>query len=138
MNYLRQLFENTELFSIRDTTGKIVSEGVNNILIICNGTNEEKNLLAKILGSVKLNLSDVVLVNSENAVAFHRLKRAGFKKLLLLGATPSEIGLNIIYSNYTPIYFQDVQILASESLALLEKTKSSKDLLWKALRKMFP
>ncbi len=110
-----------------------------NVLIICSGnlTGEEKIFLGKVLGSVKLNLSDVALVSLENAPAFRQLKKAGFSKLLLFGVSPSDVGLNIAHSNYRSVDLQGAQILAGESLSALEASETSKALLWKALKKMF-
>lgn len=142
MNYIQRLFENAEVFSLKENTGESAFEGnsLSGILIICSGsiTDEEKFFLDKILTSVKLKLNEVMLMQSENASAFHRMKAAlGFKKLILFGVAPREIGLNTACSMYVPSDFQDTQILASESLSVLEESATSKTLLWKALKKMF-
>jgi len=132
-----------ELFSLKEPkANKINFEGENSkhVLIICNTsiTTKENIFLGKIFGSVKLDLSDMALMNSENSPTFHELRTGiNFKKMVLFGTTPPEIGLNVNYAAYRPIYFQDIEILISESLVRLEGNEGSKTLLWNALKKMF-
>ena len=144
MDQIQQLFEDIDLYSVNEgVDGEIAIEGENSkhVLVICDTRLKpgEKNFLCSILASVKLDLaSNVALLNSKDALTFHRLKKdINFNKLILLGTIPSEIGLNISYTNYTSIFFQNTEILVGESLADLEGNESSKKLLWQALKKMF-
>jgi hypothetical protein len=91
-------------------------------------SSEEKNLLAKILGSVKLDLASVQII-SRTAVSLQALPSLHASKVLIFGSVADEIKL---YENTTA---QSFSVIRADDLARLDDVK--KKSLWLALKQMF-
>jgi len=140
---MKSLFEDIEVYSVKErSTEKISFEGSNKrqVLLICPAslTADQRALLSRILSAVKLELNDVALLHSDSLPPYRQLEaEMDFRKMILFGIAPAQLSLNISCPEYTPVNFQGVEILVSESLMHLEGNSHSKDMLWKALKKMF-
>lgn len=89
---------------------------------------EEKALLAKILGSVKVDISSVRIITRE-AIAMADISRLSSSKVLVFGSDSPDIKP---YENQPA---QGFSVIKADDLSLLDDAK--KKSLWLALRNMF-
>lgn len=119
--------------------------GENNkyILILVNYKNyqympdNEKILLEKILKSLKLDYSDVAVLNLYHYpnISFDKLKKYfGCNKLFLFGVLPESINISTLMVYHT-LEYNDTKILYSDDLSEVAKNQESKLKLWNALKK---
>lgn len=60
-------------------------------------------------------------------------RRYTFDKMLLLGVSPDELGLHIVYRLYQPITWHNVSIICSVGLSEMGKFQDEKRKLWSSL-----
>jgi DNA polymerase III psi subunit len=89
---------------------------------------EEKTLLAKILGSVKLDVASVRIVNREK-ITHPEMAQLASQKVLIFGAETPDI------KPYENQQAQGFTVIKADDLSGLDDTK--KKSLWLALRNMF-
>jgi hypothetical protein len=112
-----------DLYSIPASVVVVLAQPWHNIL------EADKALLAKILGSVKINI-DSVVVTTQEQVSLNSLMRLKAEKVLVFGGNGlTEIKL------YENVNANGMQIIKADALhALTDVTKKS---LWMALKQMF-
>lgn len=112
--------------------------------IICHEfdlTDENKALLENILKAIKLEAKDFYLcclkenerLESQKAVSITEAKY-----VISFGVHPKYIGMNILPSMYKALHFNQYSVLFSDLLSVLQKDKSKKTTLWKALQECIP
>jgi len=112
--------------------------------IVCHDydlSDENKALLENILKAIKLEAKDFYLcclkenerLESRKAVAMTHAKY-----LISFGVHPKFIGMNINPSLYKTMHFNQYSVLFSDLLVVLQKDKSKKTILWKALQECIP
>ena len=92
-------------------------------------TEEERTLLSKILGSVKLSLSAVKILQRDHADV-NDLGTLNSRKIISFG-----VDVNPVQKRYEYVPIDGVHVIVSDSLADLDDTRKKQ--LWIALRQMF-
>jgi hypothetical protein len=119
------------------------TDSLEDVVVIVNSINSiQKDLLLKIISSVKLSFEHISLIDvSSNTLSFSELiKKSKHPKLRIIsfGVEMSEIGLEISVSNYQLKVEKNLSFLLIDSLqAIYENKKDEKRLLWVVLKQMF-
>ncbi|MDJ1500063.1 hypothetical protein [Xanthocytophaga agilis] len=117
----------------------------NQVVIIYNNIQgnflipEDKDLLGKILSSVKLRLEDVDLVNAntQRDTLIEILKDKVVNQIISFGIEFRELDIQIPLEAYKTASVEGVDILLVDSLFELQLNTDKKKLLWKCLQTMF-
>ncbi|WP_314000622.1 hypothetical protein [Xanthocytophaga flava] len=117
----------------------------NQVVIIYNNIKgnflipEDKDLLSKILSSVKLCLEDVDLVNAntQRDILIEILKDKVVNQIISFGIEFRELDIQIPLEAYKTASVEGVDILLVDSLFELQLNTDKKKLLWKCLQTMF-
>ena len=102
-------------------------------------TDTEYAFLTSVLNACKLNIADVAIVNflREKKVYSEWASILDTQSTLLFGVSPIDFGLPINFPHYQVQQFSKSTYIAAPSLAMIEKDKDSKKLLWFSLKKHF-
>jgi hypothetical protein len=95
----------------------------------CDITDEEKVLLNKILGSVKLSLATVIVQHRQDA-SVNDLLPFNIQRLISFGVTVSPV-----QKQYEYVPLDGLQIIVADGLSELDDSRKKN--LWLALRQMF-
>jgi hypothetical protein len=123
LSSLSQFLYQEDLYSIPAPVLVVVPRPWHNIL------DSDKALLAKILGSVRVNVDSVTILSQEK-VSLDSVKAFKPRKVLLFGSQFSNGG-----SLYEHIVVDDVSVICADDFAQLDDGK--KKSLWIALKQMF-
>ncbi|MEM6316710.1 MAG: hypothetical protein AAF960_03515 [Bacteroidota bacterium] len=97
--------------------------------------------LTKVLGAVKLDLENDVLVlqkTPDNNFSFSSVAKAkGITKALFFGVSPKDVGFQAALKKYTLTTLGDFTILFADSLAEISNQQALKKQLWVALQQLF-
>lgn len=112
------------------------------LVIINNLTAADKQLLEKILGSVKQNITEVSILDiSTESIDLNKVLAASnskIEKVLSFGVAMSNIQLNILLLPYQVSSSQNVTFLMVDDMtAITTNLKDEKRLLWAGLKTMF-
>ena len=110
------------------------------IVVLLKGAEEaEIALLSKIFQAVGKNLeTGGCVINDRKLPSYKMINSAiNFKKLLVFGIAPKDIGLHLNVKAYQLIPFQDRQLLFSHSLEVITNDLAKKKQLWGQLQLMF-
>lgn len=119
------------------------TDSLEDVVVIVNSINSiQKDLLLKIISSVKLSFEHISLIDvSSNTLSFSELiKKSKHPKLRIIsfGVEMSEIGLEISVSNYQLKVEKNLSFLLIDSLQIINENKmDEKKLLWVILKQMF-
>jgi len=81
---------------------------------------------------------EVCVINTSVTIPYKELiKNFNFKKVLIFGIRPQEIGLHLNINIYQTLIFQKVQFLFSDNLEVIANDLPKKKKLWEQLKKMF-
>ncbi len=117
----------------------------NKILIIYDTDQYEleesqRKLLENILKAIGLQISDIQRLNLQHQEMqqFWQINRVYQpQKIIGFGISPRSLGLVVRAIKYRTFSFQEIPILFSDTLAMIEKEVSLKKKLWVALQQMF-
>jgi hypothetical protein len=141
----KSVFFKSPVYNVPDIQPKEgpVCEGHNskNILLICKNYESQEEFLSKIMKAVNIDLSeDTASWDCEKKGIPHwaELSKSGiFKKVILFGIQPAEIGLHIAIPFYKAIAWTTSEFLLADNLQTISEDKNKKQLLWSALKEMF-
>ena len=104
-------------------------------------SNEDQDLLLKILSAVNLTQEQYILVDKSkhSELKLHHFISEGFKiaYLLSFGITANSIGLNINQKLYSGIEIDTLKILCSDDLQKLQQQTNLKKALWNNLKQLY-
>ena len=129
--------KNETILELKDT------DSLEDVIVIVSSINSnQKDLLLKILSSVKLSFERISLIDVStytNSIS-ELIKKSKHPKLRIIsfGVEMSKIGLEISVSNYQLKVEKNLSFLLIDSLqAIHENKKDEKRLLWVVLKQMF-
>lgn len=98
----------------------------------------KKEFMFKMLGAVKHNLENTLLISSESNVSFKQVVKMGFaKKIMFFGNTRNNVKLNLNIKRYKIFSIQNIECLFIDHLGLLIEDKKRKSALWTLMKVMF-
>lgn len=109
------------------------------LLIVLNGaaTAEQALLLAKILGAVKLDSSQYIVIqhNKEFNLKSY-LQQSNIQRTISFGCSPKQLGIQCEGYPYRSYRIGELEVMLSHGLSDLDQTEHKKAL-WNALKLMF-
>jgi hypothetical protein len=131
-------FEIYPLSDLKDISKEV--DGNKSVVVLLKDANQEEiDLLGKIFKAVGKNLeTDGCLLNSSSSPSYKEVTDViDFKKLLVFGIAPKDIGLHLNVKIYELIPFQHRELLFSHSLKVIMSDLNKKKMLWGQLQLMF-
>ena len=99
---------------------------------------DQRNFLYKMLGAVKHNLENTLIISDKSKISFKQLiKEGNFKKIMLFGTTRKTVGLNLNLKRYKIFKIQNVEILFIDDLETIKGDNKRKSFLWSLMKTMF-
>jgi len=101
-------------------------------------TEDLKQFLMKLLGAVKHNLENTLIINDLSGIKFKQiLNKTQAKKLIVFGSTRNHLGLNLNLKRYKTITIQDCECIFVDKLSILKDDNQRKGALWSLMKTMF-
>jgi len=101
-------------------------------------TEDLKQFLIKLLGAVKHNLENTLIINDLSGIKFKQiLNKTQAKKLIVFGSTRNHLGLNLNLKRYKTIVIQDCECIFVDKLSILKDDNQRKGALWSLMKTMF-
>lgn len=98
----------------------------------------ERAFLIKMLGAVKHNLDNTLLISDKSNISFNQIAQAGFaKKIMFFGSTRKSVGLNLNLKRYKIFNIQNIDCLFIDTLPKVEEDVKRKSALWTLMKTMF-
>ena len=99
-------------------------------------TDDQLNLLGKILSALSLSFDDVAIITNQNSLEFLEITKPN--KILLFGVSPFEIGFKDITLNaYESTEIDNIKILQAEKFDFYQTNIDKKKALWLSLQRFF-
>lgn len=136
-------FEDDKLFILPEDSKEAALSGYSNdkptVIVYNQMTAADKDLLYKILGAVKLTEEHFTTLSlSDMPAAFlSHLRGTACQKLLIFGARPADLQLQVNTAPYKAFHLNGVEVLFAHSLADVAVNKEYKGALWNALKEMY-
>jgi hypothetical protein len=145
------LFEDTEIYSGHDTDGNVPppvsGENLKGVVVAFESGNADSldpadyDQLVKILGALKLQVSDVALIDTQwlYKYGFAALMNSNveFSRFIGFGTSAVKMGLTVSLKRYATSSFREKKMLFSHSLAQIQQDPKLKGALWAELQVMF-
>jgi len=141
------IFSEQQLFVVPETSNsQLPGSGKNLKQLLVLYKKEEKpellkELLSKILKAAQFDIEqDVRLVelSSDELFSFTALQSKEVnKQVIILGLTPSQLGLHFTFEKYIPLHHINCDFLVADSLAMINENRQLKAQLWNALKVLF-
>jgi hypothetical protein len=136
-------FYNFKLYTdlpAKDWATKAALPSQTTAIVVRSATESSLALLEKILGAVQQELErDCFLIQQETAAAYKDIKqKLAFRRLLVFGWAPADLGLHLQIKPYQLVNFEERQLLFAHDLATIaENNNEEKQLLWRQLQQLF-
>lgn len=114
-------------------------------LVVFYSTGEESTLsesdnafLMKMLGAVKHNLDNTLLISDKNHISFKQIVQAGFaKNIMFFGSTRKTVNLNLNLKRYKIFNIQNINCLFVDAISKIQEDQKRKGALWTLMKTMF-
>jgi hypothetical protein len=128
-----------------ENTVAFLGKNLSHITIVVNDLNnfyiseEDLNVLSKMLIACKLTLEHIALINIGKVPTNWAAIKTSLnpQKLILFGVTPTQIELPIIFPEYHLQSYNDTTFLLSDSIENISADKLLKSKLWISLQNLF-
>ncbi|MCH2022846.1 MAG: hypothetical protein MK207_10250 [Saprospiraceae bacterium] len=134
-------FLNFEIFPNTESSTFHIKENRNKDIVVASKSisEEEMNFLDQVIKAVGKKIdTDVFVIKNLNLIPYKQLTDLlSFKKLLVFGMQPKEIGLQVSINPYQIFSFDKRLILFCHSLNDISRDNNKKKQLWEKLQIMF-
>ncbi len=135
----------TEVFDIPEPDkSKIHLEGQGRQKLLCISDadsfgDQEKSTLEKMITAIKYDSEKDIFILTVPQDCHLSLSNLGleYKDILLFGIRPDQIGLQVEYSQYTILHFDQRNVLVCDSIRQINAVPQKKQVLWGKLQEMF-
>ncbi|MGB0885925.1 MAG: hypothetical protein ACPGR5_05830 [Chitinophagales bacterium] len=146
---MNTLYQNSKIYNASFNTLELKPNLVEGNLDAClvvfiNSLNEaflnenDKAFLMKMLGAVKHDISNTLIINDKSEIKFKQLTAAGkATKMICFGSTRNTIGLNLQLKRYKNYSLQGIECLFVDAIENLKDDKKRKGALWTLMKQMF-
>ncbi len=98
----------------------------------------QKAFLMKMLGAVKHNLQNTLLISDKANISFKQIVKAGFaNKIMLFGSSRKMISLNLLLKRYKIFKIHNIDILFIDKLETIQEDQKRKGALWSLMKNLF-
>lgn len=99
---------------------------------------KQKEFLMKMLGAVKHNLENTLIVSDKEKISFEQfVKKGTVKKMMFFGSAPKGVGLNLNIKRYKIYNFQEIELLFIDQIHLIQEDSKRKSALWNLMKTLF-
>lgn len=149
MEKIENIFSGHKIYSISNqwlnNTNQWIEGNLDADLVICYISlnqkplaEEVKTFLLKMLGAVKHDLSNTLLIHSNAEISFQQIAKKGkATKIISFGNSRKQLGLNLNLKRYQLFQIQNIDCLFIDHLALLMTDQKRKARLWSLMKQMF-
>lgn len=135
----------TEVFDIPETDKSRIhlqGQGRQKLLCISDADSfgdQEKSTLEKMITAIKYDAEKDIFILTVPQDCHLSLSNLGleYKDILLFGIRPDQIGLQVEYSLYTILHFDQRNVLVCDSIRQINAVPQKKQVLWGKLQEMF-
>lgn len=99
---------------------------------------DQREFLMKMLGAVKHNMENTLLISDKNHISFKQIVQAGFaNKVIFFGSTRKSVNLNLNLKRYKLFNIQNIDCLFVDTIPKIQEDKKRKGALWTLMKVMF-
>lgn len=99
---------------------------------------DQKEFLMKMLGAVKHNMENTLLISDKTHIPFKNIVQGGFaKKIMFFGSTRKTVSLNLDLKRYKIFNIQDIDCLFVDTIPIIQENQKKKSALWSLMKIMF-
>ena len=138
-------FFNAAIYNAKDIVSNpgILGKNKKQILIVCNNFEkaEISDFLTKIMSAVKTDLQEdtsILNLKETDSISWSALVNSSKpEKVIFFGVEPASLGLHLKLLKYQLVKWDEINILASDSLEEIIADKNKKSMLWRELQVLF-